>query len=56
MKFGELIFRKSLESHIPLGKFTALPQAPWLDLRGPASKRMEGRGREGRAREGGREN
>ena len=33
----------------PLGKLTALPQTPQLDLRGPTSKGREG---EGRGRDG----
>jgi len=28
----------------PLGELTALPQSPYLDLRGPTSKGREGRG------------
>jgi len=43
----------------PLGELTALPQTPWLDLRGPTSKGRGGRGgqereEQGRAGGGGR--
>jgi len=35
--------------HTPLGELTALPQIPWLDLRGPTSKGRD-IGREGRGK------
>jgi len=34
------------------GELIALPQIPYLDLRGPTSKGREGEGREGRPKEG----
>jgi len=36
----------------PLGELTALPQTPYLDLRGPTSKGKGGEGRGGEGRRG----
>jgi len=37
----------SAPPHTPLGELSALPQTPYLDLRGPTFKGKEGTGREG---------
>jgi len=36
----------------PLGELTALPQTPWLDLRGPTSKGRRGGEEKGKRRGG----
>jgi len=46
-KMHQIRFRLGLRP-TPLGELTALPQIPYLDLRGPTSNGREGRGRDGR--------
>ena len=51
-KMHQIRFRLGALPQSPLGELTALPQVPYLDLRGPTSKGREGNGREGGEREG----